>query len=73
MAYPTFAELAHRLVDAAVYRDDRAEVGRVAGAFHELIDGVADVVPSGPDATHAARDIHRACQSVITSITLNQE
>lgn len=75
MTHPTFADLAHHLVDYHPPKDQATAdlLGAVREGFHLLIDHVAQAVPDGPDATLAARSIHRACQDVIASIILNQE
>jgi hypothetical protein len=73
MAYPTFAELAHRLIEPYPAADQSmaSQLKQVNEAFDLLIEHLAPVVPAGPEATHAARDIHRAAQSVITAIVIS--
>lgn len=67
--HPTFAELAHDLVRYRQGTVDQCErLDLVREAFGELIDRLADLVPDGPDATLAARTLHRACQDVVFSI-----
>lgn len=73
--HPTFPELAHHLCGYHPPKDQATAetLGHIRAAFGRLIHDVATYVPDGPDATLAARTIHRACQDVIASIILNQE
>lgn len=75
MSHPTFAETAHHLVGYHPPKDQATadKLGDIRDAFDELIERVRPHVPEGPDATLAARSIHRACQDVIASVILNQE
>jgi hypothetical protein len=69
MAFPTFQELSHALVQ---YEPADGELGekldQVRGCFQNLIDDVAVFVPNDANGTLAARSIHAACQAVILAM-----
>ena len=72
--HPGFYEVAHDLVQ--LYRPDELTaqaLDSVRALFGELIDELAPMVPDGPDATLAARSLHRACQDVVFAIVHNQQ
>lgn len=74
MGFPSFSEQAHDFV--TLYRPEGGTAEKldlVRGQFHNLIDNIGPLVPNGPDASKAARDLHTACQSVIFAIVHNQE
>lgn len=72
--HPGFSELASDLVE--LKRPDEVTgyaLDNVRSAFADLIAAIGGYVPDGPDATVAARSIHRACQDVIFAVVHNQE
>lgn len=73
--HPTFAETAKHLCGYHPPKDALTvvDLGTIRDAFETLIETVEPIVPEGPDATVAARSIHRACQDVIAAVILNQE
>jgi hypothetical protein len=72
-SHPGFAEVALDLVQ--LYRPDEPtaeKLDHVRLLFAGLIDDLDGLVPTGPDATLAARSVHRACQDVVFAIVHRQ-
>lgn len=75
MTYPTFKQEADRLCAHRPPQTPEASeaLDNVRDAFDELTARLDSYLPEpNPDATFAARSVHRACQDVISAIVHNQ-